>query len=136
MIQLALTFLYSAFIECTSWGLFFIQPEGIWQKLSLSLLACIVLSVGVAFTINSGFAVMPMEGLVKSIAEKTQHSFGAIRVLLELSLTAGSAVVAFTFLHNLSPIGIGTIIAAFLSGNITNLFSFVFGKKMQAFLGA
>ena len=135
IIQLALTFLYSVFIECTSWGLFFIQPEGLLQKISLAFLACVILSIGVAFTINSGFAVMPMEGLVKSIADKTHHSFGVIRVLLELSLTAGSAVVAFTFLHNLSPIGIATVLTAFLSGNITNLFSFLFGKKMQAFLG-
>lgn len=135
LIQLALTFLYSAFIECTSRGLYFIQPEGILEKISLSLLACIILSIGVAFTINSGFTVMPMEGLVKSIAEKTKHSFGAIRVLLELSLTACSAILAFTLLHNLSPIGIGTILTAFLSGNITNLFSFFFGKRMQAFLG-
>lgn len=85
IIQLALTFLYSVFIECTSWGLFFIQPEGLLQKISLAFLACVILSIGVAFTINSGFAVMPMEGLVKSIADKTHHSFGVIRVLLELS---------------------------------------------------
>lgn len=131
IIQLALTFLYSVFIECTSWGLFFIQPEGLLQKISLAFLACVILSIGVAFTINSGFAVMPMEGLVKSIADKTHHSFGVIRVLLELSLTAGSAVVAFTFLHNLSPIGIGTVLTAFLSGNITNLFPFFSGKKCR-----
>ena len=135
IIQLALTFLYSAFIEGTSRCLYFIQPYGIAEKLSLSFVACVILSVGVAFTIHSGFAVMPMEGLVKSIADKIHHSFGSIRVCLELSLTACSAIVAFTFLHNLSPIGVGTILTAFLSGNITNLFSFVFGKKMNAFLG-
>ena len=34
LIQLALTFLYSAFIECTPRGLYFIQPEGILEKIS------------------------------------------------------------------------------------------------------
>ena len=69
-IQLGLTFVYSLFIEFTSYGLFFIEPHGLAAKILLSVIACAVLSTGVGFTISSGFAVMPMEGLVKSIAEK------------------------------------------------------------------
>ena len=77
-----------------------------------------------------GFAVMPMEGLVK--ASQTRPQFWRDPRPAGTFLTAGSAVVAFTFLHNLSPIGIGTVLTAFLSGNITNLFPF-FREKMQAF---
>ena len=122
-IQLGLTFVYSLFIEFTSYGLFFIEPHGLAAKILLSVIACAVLSTGVGFTISSGFAVMPMEGLVKSIAEKKNVSFGAVRVCLEV------------LLPELPSVGIGTVIAAFLSGNITNVFSSLFHKRINAYLG-
>ena len=81
-IQLGLTFVYSLFIEFTSYGLFFIEPHSLAAKILLSVIACAVLSTGVGFTISSGFAVMPMEGLVKSIAEKKNVSFGAVRITI------------------------------------------------------
>ena len=100
-IQLGLTFVYSLFIEFTSYGLFFIEPHGLAAKILLSVIACAVLSTGVGFTISSGFAVMPMEGLVKSIAEKKNVSFGAVRVCLEVLFTVCSAVASFVLLPEL-----------------------------------
>ena len=82
LIQLALTFLYSAFIECTSRGLYFIQPEGILEKISLSLLACIILSIGVAFTINFRICRYADGRTGKEHCRENQNTvFGAIRVL-------------------------------------------------------
>jgi len=78
--QLGLTFVYSLFIEFTSYGLFFIEPHGLAAKILLSVIACAVLSIGVGFTISSA-------------------------------------------------------IAAFLSGNITNIFSSLFHKRINAYLG-
>ena len=128
--QLGLTFVYSLFIEFTSYGLFFIAA-----KILLSVIACAVLSIGVGFTISSGFAVMPMEGLVKTISDKKNISFGAVRVCLEVLFTVCSAISSFVLLPELPSVGIGTVIAAFLSGNITNIFSSLFHKRINAYLG-
>ena len=122
-IQLGLTFVYSLFIEFTSYGLFFIEPHGLAAKILLSVIACAVLSTGVGFTISSGFAVMPMEGLVKSIAEKKNVSFGAVRVCLEVLFTVCSAVASFVLLPELPSVGIGTVIAAFGLGPIVHFFN-------------
>lgn len=135
LIQLSLTFVYSLFIEFTSWGLFFVTPHGLFQKVVLSVLACAVLSIGVGFTISSGFAVMPMEGLVKSIAQKRNCSFGTVRVCLEVLFTVISGLASLLLLPGFSSVGIGTVIAAFLSGNITNMFSSLFHKRIDAYLG-
>ena len=78
--QLGLTFIYSLFIEFTSYGLFFIEAHELAAKILLSVIACAVLSIGVGFTISSA-------------------------------------------------------IAAFLSGNITNIFSSLFHKRINAYLG-
>ena len=133
--QLGLTFVYSLFIEFTSYGLFFIEPHGLAAKILLSVIACAVLSIGVGFTISSGFAVMPMEGLVKTISDKKNISFGAVRVCLEVLFTVCSAISSFVLLPELPSVGIGTVIAAFLSGNITNIFSSLFHKRINAYLG-
>ena len=95
--QLGLTFVYSLFIEFTSYGLFFIEPHGLAAKILLSVIACAVLSIGVGFTISSGFAVMPMEGLVKTISDKKNISFGAVRVCLEVLFTVCSALKSTVF---------------------------------------
>ena len=133
--QLGLTFVYSLFIEFTSYGLFFIEPRGLAAKILLSVIACAVLSIGVGFTISSGFAVMPMEGLVKTISDKKNISFGAVRVCLEVLFTICSAIASFVLLPELPSVGSGTVIAAFLSGNITNIFSSLFHKRINAYLG-
>lgn len=133
--QLGLTFVYSLFIEFTSYGLFFIEAHGLAAKILLSVIACAVLSIGVGFTISSGFAVMPMEGLVKTISDKKNISFGAVRVCLEVLFTVCSAISSFVLLPELPSVGIGTVIAAFLSGNITNIFSSLFHKRINAYLG-
>ena len=78
---------------------------------------------------------MPMEGLVKSIAAKKNISFGAVRVCLEVLFTICSAIASFVLLPELPSVGIGIVIAAFLSGNITNIFSSLFHKRINAYLG-
>lgn len=79
-------------------------------KILLSVIACAVLSIGVGFTISSGFAVMPMEGLVKTISDKKNISFGAVRVCLEVLFTICSAIASFVLLPELPSVGIGTVI--------------------------
>ena len=118
--QLGLTFVYSLFIEFTSYGLFFIEPHGLAAKILLSVIACAVLSI---------------EGLVKTISDKKNISFGAVRVCLEVLFTVCSAISSFVLLPELPSVGIGTVIAAFLSGNITNIFSSLFHKRINAYLG-
>ena len=78
---------------------------------------------------------MPMEGLVKTISDKKNKSFGAVRVCLEVLFTICSAIASFVLLPELPSVGIGTVIAAFLSGNITNIFSSLFHKRINAYLG-
>ena len=113
--QLGLTFVYSLFIEFTSYGLFFIEPHGLAAKILLSVIACAVLSIGVGFTISSGFAVMPMEGLVKTISDKKNISFGRCQSLFWkfYLLYVLRSLLLYCF-QNYHPFGIGTVIAAFL----------------------
>lgn len=131
-VQLALTFLYSLFIQWTASPLRFITADTMAARIVLSFAACAVLATGISFTVNSGFAVLPMEGFVSSVAEKTGKSFGTIRVYTELSITILSAVVSILFLGNFSVVGLGTVIAAVCTGTITNLLSRFFTRGFHS----
>lgn len=122
LIQLGLIFVYSLFIQLTSLPVQLITADLLPARIILSFIACAVMAAGSSFTICSGYAVLPMEGFVSALSGKMHRSFGAVRICVEVIMTVFSAVISFIFLHNLSVIGIGTVIAAFLTGAITNWF--------------
>lgn len=119
-VQLALTFLYSLFIQWTA--------DTMIARVVLSFAACAVLATGISFTVNSGFAVLPMEGFVSSLSQKTGKPFGTIRVYTEISITIISGIVSIICLGNISVVGIGTVIATVCTGTITNLLSRFFTR--------
>lgn len=131
MLQLLLTFLYSMFIQVTSLPFQMLSTHLMAVRILLSIAACAVLAIGISFTVSSGFAVLPMEGFVASLAEKEGKSFGTVRVRIEMLITVISAVISILFLGNISAVGIGTVIAAVCTGNITNWFTHLFGRRLR-----
>lgn len=129
--QLLLTFLYSMFIQLTSLPFQMLSTHLMPVRILLSVAACAVLAIGVSFTVNSGFAVLPMEGFVASLAAKEGKSFGTVRVRIEMLITVVSAIISILFLGNISAVGIGTVIAAVCTGNITNWFTHLFGRRLR-----
>ncbi len=123
IVQFVLIILYSLFIHLISIPLQGINVVGMGERLVFSILACVILAVGISFTVSSGLAVLPVEGFVLSIAQKSGRLFGTVRVYVEVLTTILSALLSLIFLHNLSVIGIGTLIAAVCTGNITNWFT-------------
>ena len=122
LIQLGLIFVYSLFIQLTSLPVQLITADLLPARIILSFIACAVMAAGSSFTICAGYAVLPMEGFVSALSGKMRRSFGIVRICVEVIMTVFSAVISFIFLYNLSVIGIGTVIAAFLTGAITNWF--------------
>lgn len=122
LIQLGLIFIYSLFIQLTSLPVQLITADFLSSRVILSFIACTVMAAGSSCTICSGYAVLPMEGFVSALSGKMNRSFGTVRICVEVIMTVFSAALSFIFLHNLSVIGIGTVLAAFLTGAVTNWF--------------
>lgn len=135
ILQLVLTFIYSTFIQITSLPLQIFTVDSMTSRVLLSTAACAVLAVGISFTVNSRFAVLPMEGFISSLSEKTGHRFGTIRIGIEILMTLTSSVFSLLLLGNLSAVGIGTVIAAFCTGTITNGISRIFRRPISFYLG-
>lgn len=99
-VQFLLIFFYSLFIRWTSLLFESIVPEGVFARVVLCMAACLVLGAGISL----------------------------IRVETEVSVTVLSGVLSVLFIHNMSVIGIGTVIAALFTGTITNWFTAVFSR--------
>lgn len=129
LIQFALIFIYSLFIQLTSLPMQLFSVHQLPVRLVLALLSCAVMAAGASFTISSGFAVLPMEGFVSSLAAKVKKPYGTVRVYVEISFTVISAVFSFAMLNTLSVVGIGTVLAAACTGKITDWFTKNFIKR-------
>ncbi|HIW40860.1 MAG TPA: hypothetical protein H9743_01705 [Candidatus Mediterraneibacter vanvlietii] len=130
-VQLLLTFVYSLFIQWTSALFHSFNAELMSTRIVMSFAACAVLAAGIFLTVQSGLAVLPMEGFVSSLAKKRGLPFGTVRVQVEVLITAGSAVMSVLLIHDLSVVGIGTVIAAFCTGMMNNCFVWIFTHMRQ-----
>ncbi len=131
LIQLALIFIYSVFIQLTSLPMQLFSVQHLSVRILLALLSCAVMAAGASFTISSGFAVLPMEGFVSSLSARVKKPYGTVRVYIEIAFTLISAVFSFAILDTLSVVGVGTVIAAVCTGKITDWFTKNFIRRFR-----
>lgn len=135
IIQLFITFIYSYLIKLTSTFLTHIQPHSFLEQVLLAILACIVLALGITLTIHSNLTVMPYEGFIGALAIRLRKDFGKLKVQIDLLFTLSSILISLTLLHNMNSVGLGTIIASFLTGSVVSSFNTILTTKLNHYLG-
>lgn len=135
IIQLFITFIYSYLIKLTSIFLTHIQPHSFLEQVLLATLACIVLALGITLTIHSNLTVMPYEGFIGALAIRLKKDFGKLRVILDITCTIVSIVISLILLHSIKSVGLGTIIASFLTGSVVSFFDTILTTRLNHYLG-
>ena len=135
ILQFIITFIYSYLIKITSVFLTHIQPHSFLEQILLAILACIVMALGITLTIHSNLTVMPYEGFIGALAFRLRKDFGKLRVVIDVLFTLSSIVISLVLLHNMNSVGLGTIIASFLTGSVVSLYDIILNKKLNTFLG-
>lgn len=135
ILQFIITFIYSYLIKITSIFLTHIQPHSFLDQILLAILACIVMALGITLTIHSNLTVMPYEGFVGALAIRLRKDFGKLRVVIDVLFTLASIVISLVLLHNMNSVGLGTIIASFLTGSVVSLYDIILNKKLNTYLG-
>lgn len=135
IIQLFITFIYSYLIKLTSIFLTHIQPHSFLEQVLLATLACIVLALGITLTIHSNLTVMPYEGFIGALAIRLKKDFGKLRVILDVTCTIVSIVISLILLHSIKSVGLGTIIASFLTGSVVSFFDTILTTRLNHYLG-
>ncbi len=134
IVQLGITFIYSYLIKITSIFLVQIQPHGLVEQIIVAMIACCIMALGIELTLESNLTVMPYEGLVGALSHKLRISFGKLKVISDILFTISSILLSLILLHNCNSVGIGTIIASFLTGSIVSLYAHLLSRKITLYL--
>lgn len=135
IIQLFITFIYSYLIKLTSIFLTHIQPHSFLEQVLLATLACIVLALGITLTIHSNLTVMPYEGFIGALAIRLRKDFGKLRAILDITCTLASIVISLILLHSIKSVGLGTILASFLTGSVVSFFDTILTTRLNHYFG-
>lgn len=133
-IQLLITFIYAYAIKFTGLFLTGIHPISLPEQILLAMFACFVMALGVNLTVQSHVTVMPYEGFMKALSEKTKITFGTLRVIVDITITLTSILLSLCLLHSVQSVGLGTIIASCLTGFIVNLDAKLLNKRIEQFI--
>ena len=78
---------------------------------------------------------MPYEGFIGALAIRLRKDFGKLRVILDVTFTLASIVISLILLHSIQSVGLGTIIASFLTGSVVSSFDTILTTRLNHYLG-
>ena len=124
-----------AFGYCTDFSNYLLRnlvPGNYAVKLLLLVIGCGILAFGVYFELIGDVVMLPGNAFPKAVAEKLGKEYGPVRMTSDITMTVIAAVLCLIFLKKLSGVREGTIIAAFLVGNIVTLWNKLFARPKEA----
>jgi uncharacterized protein len=124
------------------WGMAifdFLNPNFYAEKIIILLLGCIILALGIYLQVAANVIINPGEGVVKTIAKKTEKEFGTIKIMFDSTLVITAIVISLFDFGTIKGLREGTIISAILVGYITKIYNIIFKhfnfeKRFQAIL--
>lgn len=84
------------------------------------LLGCFLLAFGIRMEVTPGLIMVPGEGAMRALAIVTKARFGTLKVCFDVSLIVIAGVMSFAFFHGIRGLGVGTVVAAVITGQIVN----------------
>lgn len=134
LLQIPLSFVFSAMLDFNQYLLSFFTPEGIVVKIIMLVGGCILLGFSVFITVRANVIMNSGEGIVKAIADKTHFEFGYIKVALDVSYVIIGSVITLVYFGQLKGVGVGTIFLAVCTGFVVKFFTKLLGAKVDEFL--
>ncbi|MBT1170363.1 DUF6198 family protein [Bifidobacterium sp. SO4] len=122
-LQLAVTFWFAATLDVSMMLLTWFSPAEWWLRGIGLLLGTALLAFGICMEVSPKLIMVPGEGIVRAFSMVTKVRFGTVKVCFDISLIVIAGVLSFLFFGRLNGLGIGTIIAAAITGLIVNFFN-------------
>ncbi len=133
LMQIPLSFVFSAMLDFNQYLLSFFNPDGIVVKIIMLAVGCILLGLSVFITVRADVIMNSGEGIVKAIAEKSHFEFGYVKVALDVSYVVIGTILSFVFFGTLQGIGVGTVFLAVCTGFVVKFFTKILGTKIDSF---
>ena len=114
---------FSAFIDVGMKALWWFEPSFLPVKLVALVLGCAVLGFGISVEVAPDALLVPGEGIVGAITERTGKRFGSVKIVFDVTLVAIALILSFCFFHGVNGLGLGTVVSALIVGRFVNLFN-------------
>lgn len=122
-LQLVVNLVFSAFIDVGMKALWWFEPTSLPVKLVALVIGCAVLGFGISVEVAPDALLVPGEGVVGSIADRTGKRFGSIKIMFDVTLVIIALILSFIFFHRINGLGRGTIVSALIVGRFVNLYN-------------
>lgn len=120
LLQIPLSFVFSAFIDLNMWITNRISPFNYGMSVVFLLIGCIIQSVGVVLEIKPKVAMMSAEGLVKYLSRRVNKEFGKMKVYVDLTLVSLAILASLAISGKIEGVREGSVIAALITGYIVS----------------
>ena len=134
IIQVPLSVLFGIFIDIATDMIGWINSQNYFVSLFVLILGCIVLALGVSFTVIADVIMNSGEAFVKAITIRNGKNFGDMKVAFDVSLVILAMIGSFIFFGEIRGVREGTVVAAIISGFIIKYFNKVLKPRIDKFL--
>ena len=115
-LQFFVAFLLGFFLDVNLYILTILNPEIYFFKLTILLIGCVIMSLGISIQIKQNILLLPGDGLVKAICTKISKEFGYVKIAFDVAVVILAFIASLLLLGTIEGIREGTIILAILTG--------------------
>ncbi len=123
LLQIPIAFCFGLFIDFSMFMLFWLEPSAYVMKVTVLLVGCVILALGIALEVKANAAMMAGEYLVKAITRRFHGEFGYVKLGFDVTLLTIACILSLVFLSNIQGVREGTVVSALLVGPIVHFVS-------------
>lgn len=123
LLQIPIAFCFGLFIDFSMFMLFWLEPSAYVMKVTVLLVGCVILALGIALEVKANAAMMAGEYFVKTITRRFHGEFGYIKLGFDITLLTIACILSLVFLSDIQGVREGTAVSALLVGPIVHFVS-------------
>lgn len=123
LLQIPIAFCFGLFIDFSMFMLFWLEPSAYVMKVTVLLVGCVILALGIALEVKANAAMMAGEYFVKTITRRFHGEFGYVKLGFDITLFTIACILSLVFLSDIQGVREGTVVSALLVGPIVHFVS-------------
>lgn len=132
LLQIPFSLVFSILLDFFG-SIFTMSYTRLWQNLCLLIIAIIFTGIGAAMMVNMRLIPNPADGLAHTIGEVSGKGMGLGKNIMDFSSVGISCLIGLIFAHQLTGIGIGTVIAMIGVGRVIAVFNHFFKNRLTVY---
>ena len=120
LLQIPIAFCFGLFIDFSMFMLSWLEPSAYVMQVTVLLIGCVILALGIALEVKANAAMMAGEYFVKTITRRFHGEFGYVKLGFDITLLTIACILSLVFLSDIQGVREGTVVSALLVGPIVH----------------